>query len=125
MSEPSKDEKLKLYPKTENFEVVDTIGVPHPFMISSPHVVYASDHHSGMLTAEAIRGLEKSKGNRPSCGMLGCQLKYDEHEQALLVKCKSKDNDLLKEYLLSIKDLCESHGFAGFAFLDGTEKNGG
>ena len=98
------DEKIKSYPKTEHFEVVDTIGVPHPFCIGTKHVVYASDNHSGRLGADAIRGLEK-KLKRPSCEVKGCKI---------------KDKDKLKEYLLSITDKCKEDGFEGFALLDKT-----
>ena len=111
------------YPKTEFFEVVDTIGVPHPFMIGSKHVFYASDKHSGVLGKEAILGLEKKLG-RPSCELRGCTLSYEQHEQALLVRCKTKDPELTQAYLKSIVALCEKEGFAGFTLLDGTEQKG-
>lgn len=29
------NEKIKSYPKTEFFEVIDTMGVPHPFCINT------------------------------------------------------------------------------------------
>lgn len=114
-------EVLEKYPKTENFEVMDTIGVPHPFCITGKHVVWAADHHCGVLGDEAITRYEKSV-NRPTCGIKGCNLKYEEHEQALVVRCKVKDDNLLKAYLQSIKDQCEKDGFAGFVLVlaDGT-----
>ena len=114
----SKD--LSHYPKTEQFEVVDTIGVPHPFCITHHHVGWAADRFSGRLGKEAIQALEASKGGRPSCGVPGCNLTFDQHEQALLVRCGVKDDELLRAYLLGIKDQCEKDGYAGFAFLDGT-----
>lgn len=113
------NDKIKHYPKTDLFEVIDTIGVPHTFTIGTKHVVHASDHFSGSLSEAAIQSLEK--GNKPSCKHPGCNLMYKQHEQALLVKCKSKDNDLMRAYLVSIKDRCETDGFAGFTFLDGTK----
>lgn len=113
------EEKIKKYPKTEQFEVVDTIGVPHPFCITPKHIEAAQDY-GGMLGGEAIKNLE-FKTKRSSCGMKGCNLMFEQHEQALLVKCKTKDNELTKAYLQSIVKQCEADGFAGFTLLDGTE----
>jgi hypothetical protein len=115
-----KNEKLEKYPKTEFFEVVDTIGVPHTFCITHHHIVWASDRHCGSLSKEAIDSYERSIGGRPSCGMKGCNLLIHEHEQALLVRCKTKDNELTNAYLKSIVEMCEADGYAGFTLLDGT-----
>ena len=117
-------DKIKDYPSTELFYIKDTIGVPHPFMIGSKHVVHAADHFSGMLSKFAIEDLERIK-DKPSCEHPGCNLRYDEHEQALLVAVKSdlpldelgKAGGQLHNYLMSIKDRCEDDGFAGFAFI--------
>ena len=117
--EPVKvNEKIKDFPKTEKFSVVDTIGVPHPFCITTIHVSFASDHRSGMLTEEAIQACEKNAG-RPTCGVKGCNLTYEEHEQAVVVKCLVDDKEALREYLLSIKDLTVKNGLAGFVLLKG------
>lgn len=113
---PNDDERLKDYPKTENFEVVDTIGVPHPFCITNKHVVHASNKFSGRLGGEAILDLE-GQYKHPSCGMKGCNLSYGQHEQALVVKCHTKDKDPLQEYLQSIVGQCEKDGFAGFTLM--------
>lgn len=110
-------EKIAKYPKTEFFEVVDTIGVPHPFTIGSRHVAHAADHFMGCLGEEAIKDLEKKLG-RPSCQATGCNLKYQEHEQALVVAVKKKGDEDLKAYLQSIVKQCEDDGFAGFVLLD-------
>lgn len=107
-----------------NFKVIDTIGVPHPYMITNKHVCWAADHHMGMLDTYAIESAEK-QGIK--CGMRGCNLTYAEHEQALIVEChqelqlNGKTNPELHEYLLSIKDECESNGYAGFAFMKAEE----
>lgn len=113
------DEKLKKYPKTESFEVIDSIGVPHPYCITPKHVAWAADHCCGMLSKEAIIEAE-AHGAR--CDICKGKLKYDEHQQALLVECK-KDihtdvnaKEELKEYLLSIKTMAEEDKYAGFAF---------
>lgn len=115
----NKNEKLKSYPKTENFEVYDTVGVPHPFCITHHHVAHASDKYCGMLTKESIIDFESKTGN-PSCGMRGCNLSYEQHEQALIIKCKIKDDDLLRDYLKSLVKKCQEDGFTGFVLLDST-----
>lgn len=104
-------EKLQKYPQTEWFQVVDTIGVPHPYCVTPKHIE-AAQRYSGRLGKEAIEDLESRRG--PSCGIRGCNLKFKEHEQALLVKCRIKDNELLQKYLQSIADMCEEDGYAGF-----------
>ena len=107
-----------------NFKVVDTIGVPHPYMIGAKHVGYAADHHMGMLGKEAIIEGEKQG---ITCEMKGCALTYDEHKQAILIGCKAeiKGNDELLDYLLAIKELAENNGFAGFTFLKQFKEEGG
>ena len=56
------------------------------------------------------------------CRTSGQNLSYDQHEQALLVKCLADPNATeeakaeLHQYLLSIKDMCEKDGLVGFAF---------
>ena len=110
-------EKLRDYPKTEKFECIDTIGVPHLYCITSKHVSWASDKFDGMLNTNAIKDAEK---HGAGCGICKCKLKYEEHEQAILVEVnderKLKDIPELKDYLLSIKEQAEKDGFAGFAF---------
>ena len=102
------------YGKSENgnFEVIDTIGVPHPFCITPRHVAYAADHCGGRLN-------EKAASKHP-CGMKGCNLTYEMHETALLIACHKdiKNNEELKSYLLKIVAEAESNNYAGFAFLD-------
>lgn len=110
-------EKIAKYPKTDLFEVADTMGVPHPFCITHHHVAWASDHHSGMLGREAIEAYERMT-NRPSCGVTRCNLMYSGHEQALAVRCKTKDEQLTRVYLQSIAKQCEDDGFAGFVLID-------
>jgi len=114
------EEKIKLYLKTEFFEVIDTIGVPHPYCITPKLVGWVHDNHYGRLGKDAIESLEKKSG--PSCGMKNCNLRFDQHEQALVVRCKTKDNDLTKKYLESIVKQCEADGFAGFVLVDGTQE---
>ena len=114
----NKDERLEKYPKTEKFEIIDTIGMPHPYCITSEHVVYASDHCSGMLGKDAIIEAEKTGAK---CGICKGKLKYDEHKTALLVqvddKRELKDIPEIQKYLLECKPLCEADGFEGFSFI--------
>lgn len=111
------EKDLSKYRKTEFFEVMDVMSVPHPFCITEKHVVHASDNYSGMLTKDAIDSLERKIG-RPSCGIKGCNLKYHEHKLALAVGCKIKDEVELREYLMSILKLAEEDGYEGFVLVD-------
>jgi hypothetical protein len=109
------------YPAHEFFYVKDTIGVPHPYCITPKHVEIAADQFCGMLGKTAMEAAEK-QGAR--CGVRGCNLSWDKHEQALLIGCKKdiKENEeTLRTWLLSIKDETEKNGYAGFAFLDETK----
>lgn len=106
-----------------NFKVIDTIGVPHPYMIGPKHVTHAADHFGGLLSKEAIEDGEK-RGIH--CAQWGCKLSYEKHETALLIGClqeikgeNNKVNPELHAYLLKIKDECEKNGYAGFAFQKG------
>ena len=117
------DKLQERYGKSEagNFFVRETIGVPHPYCIGPIHVEVASKHHGGMLNEAAIKDAERAYGGR-CCSCRG-KLKFEEHETALLVACKSelkdgdKANPELHAYLLSVKEKCEEDGYAGFAFV--------
>jgi len=117
------EELTARYGKSENgsFYVKDTIGVPHPYMITAAHVSIAADRYGGMLGEAAIEAAEK-QGRY--CDICKGKLKFHEHETALLIGCKAElkidvnINPELKTYLESIKDKCEEDGYAGIAFLD-------
>ncbi len=107
------------YGKSEhgNFEIVDSLGIPHPYCITPKHVKAASDHNSGMLDPEIC---EKYGAK---CGVRGCKLKWNEHEKALLVSCKKdikgsdgKGDPELVKWLNDIKDQATKDGYGGFAF---------
>lgn len=108
-----------------NFAVVDTIGVPHPYMIGTKHVEIASRFFGGMLGEAAIKHAEQAGAK---CGICKGKLKWSEHEHALLVACKAplksgdKASPELHAYLLKCKPLCEEDGHAGFAFRDDHSK---
>lgn len=116
------------YGKSENnnFKIVDTIGVPHPYCISNKHLQY---NDSMYLGKEEIIKME-TEHDQVRCDICLKNdndkiLLFEEHKQALLVECKAeiKDNEELRKYLLSIKDLTEKNGFVGFAFLDKREES--
>ena len=112
------DEKLKAYPKTDKFECVNTIGVPHPYCITPKHVTYAADNCNGMLTKESIQDAEE---HGAKCGTCRGDLSYDEHEQAVVVKVLSGEEledikEELEVYLKSFVKQVEDDGFKGFAF---------
>jgi Fe-S cluster biosynthesis and repair protein YggX len=119
---------LTVYPQTDRFKVVDTVGVPHPYCITPKHLSTGRM----VLDADAIREAEKLGAVCDICAKIARKAKdkskiltYDQHEQALLVECKDidmnneEDRKLLSEYLLSIKDQAERDGMAGFAFSKG------
>jgi len=117
-------EKLKArYGESEhgNFAVIDTIGVPHPYMIGPKHVEYASDFGGGVLNERTITAAERIGAK---CCQRGCQLKWKDHEHALLVSCKApmidngKGSPELHAYLLKVKHLCEEDKYVGFAFME-------
>lgn len=110
------------YLRSENFEVVDTIGVPHPYCITPEHLVHGAEHFGGILGEPAIELAEK---HGAKCGVRGCTLTYKQHKQALLISCsaplKGEDGNInpeLHKLLLDNKGECEKNGYAGFAFID-------
>ena len=117
------DPKFKKFGKSKkgNFEVVDSIGVPHPYCITPKHLEYAD---SMILDAESIKRAESKGAVCDICRKRHQKtgekiLSFDEHEQALVVDCHKdfKENQVeLKKFLLSIKDRAVSDGYAGFAF---------
>lgn len=115
------NEKLKKYPSSQFFRVIDTIGVPHPYCIGTKHVVHASDKFMGMLGKEAIEDGEK---HGIYCNICKGKLKYADHKQALLIECDKDDNITLQEYLKSIVELAESDNFAGFSFIKSSSFGG-
>jgi len=100
-----------------NFSIIDTIPIPHAFVIGTKHVAHASDNHMGMLGEETMKAIP--------CA--GCHKDYSEHKTGLLVGCKTdiqdtndttKGNPELHKYLLKNKKNAENGNFEGFAFKD-------
>lgn len=118
-----------------SLQKVDTVFFPHPYCITSKHVVWASDHHSDILDADAIRESEKHGAKCDTCRRLmpvsgASILSYDEHEKSvtLFVWVPNNKVDLnsipgLKEWLCENKPAMEAAGIQGFAFPDAYSNN--
>lgn len=52
--------------KNGNYEVDDSIGVPHPYCITAGHVTWAADHWGERLGPEAIKDAEAN--HKAICG---------------------------------------------------------
>ena len=110
------------YEGSDNYFIIDTIGVPHMYMIGPRHIGYASDRFSGLLGAEAIKSGEREK--KLHCYQPGCTLYYEEHKEALLVKCMKdpaieENSKELNELIVKWKEEVERNNYAGFAFVRG------
>lgn len=117
-------EKIDRYKKLKsskgNFRVHDTIGVPHPYMITSKHVTYTSDNFNGMLGSSAI---ESAENEGITCGICRGKLSYKEHETALVIQCdkdvhndKSTQNELQK-FMLKLKPRMKKDKYVGFVLM--------
>src|SRR5574343_104166 len=117
MSTDTKENKLAKYPSTEKFKVIDTIGFPHPYCITSKHLEYCDSMY---LDEHSIKRAESKGAKCDICKKNGNILSYDEHKQAVLIDVRDARelNDIpeLKEYLLSIKDMLIADRFEGCAF---------
>jgi len=105
---------------TFTIQKIEKVTMPHPYCITSKHVVVASDHHSGILNEAAIEDAEKRGAH---CGMRGCRIPYAEHVTSLTLFVAVPDNngDLNKitglgQYLCSIKPTLERLKIEGIAF---------
>lgn len=96
---------------------VEPVYIPHPYCVTSKHVVHAADHFSGRLGMEALEDAEK---HGASCGT--CHRPYSEHTAELTAWIAVPQNrDLnavagLHAYLRSIKEQAAALGIEGFAF---------
>lgn len=131
------EEKINEFGESEkgNFKVKDSIGYPHPYMISDKHLMFNGDS----IYLDIERAEKNSKMEFPNikerwavCEICkrnvrnGTQdriLDYTEHEQGLLISCKKDFNKSatikkeLQEYLLKIKSKAEKENFKGFFFF--------
>ena len=121
------DEKLKKYPKTAKFKVIDTIQVPHPYCVGVRLIAHASKHNYGLLDDSAIESAERNGIPCETCDTLNKKtgqtiLSHKEHGHAILVAVLNKRplqevwKDGLQAYLLSIKSMIEADGYVGVAF---------
>jgi hypothetical protein len=132
----TRDELIAKYGDSEqhHFRAVDTIGVPHPYMIGTKHVAWAADHWNGILGNAAIEDAEKHGIKCEICKKNRLGLKYEDHKQALVIECDldmsvlddidpsiKKWNPEIHEYLNKIKDQVQKDGYEGFAFLDNSK----
>ena len=110
------------FPKTDQFQIVDTIGFPHPYCIGSGLVTYAADKHYGILNEEVIVNYELNL-RKPSCKTPGCILYYHEHENALVVEVTDDRelNDIpeLPIFLQECAPMAQKLKYTGFAFKKG------
>jgi hypothetical protein len=108
------------YKRTEFFRVANTIGVPHPFVVTGSLVSFVAKKWGGVISDMAIADFEK-KRMKTACGYKDCNLMHGDHKTVLLISCKSLDQEMLREYLATISDQAQKEGFGGFAFWDETE----
>ena len=114
-----KKEDFDKYPKTDMFQIINNMGIPHTYCIGNKHLNHASKYFNGVLNTEVIKDLEKT-GNH-YCYVKGCSLSYAEHEIALIVEVNF-DGDIndapgLQEYLSSCLVQAQEDGATGFAFV--------
>ena len=120
------DKKLKKYPKTKIFKVVDTFSVPHPYCIGAQHIGCSDDGVLDIKGAERKGAICDVCRHRVHGKMQDKILSFEEHKQALVIEIKSdkelvKDVPGLQKYLESIKARCEKDGYVGFVFKKGTK----
>ncbi len=115
-----------------NYKIIDdSLVYPHPYCIGSKLVVFAADNHHGILGDAAIADAEK---HGIMCDMRidggKCEMKYEEHERSLTIKCKQRitTGKVLKdgkkkttkefhEWIEKVKPIAKKNGFLGFAFV--------
>jgi hypothetical protein len=106
----------------ELMEVDSIIGInfdPHPYVIGTRHVAYASDRFGGLLGDAAIRSAEATG---VKCAMKGgCSVSYDQHKSdtAAFVRLKRDlSNKEAAGQLSLLKEKFEEEGIDGFAFIE-------
>jgi hypothetical protein len=109
----------------EAARIKDVLNVnwrPHPLMVDSKMVVYASNHCGGMLGQEAIDhcgcGWHGKTGNRgPRCNQPSSAHTCDT---VLLVELKrDATQDEIRAWLLTLKPWVEANRIESFSFLEG------
>jgi len=126
MSQLSVEQKklIKIYGRSAkgNFGVIDTIGVPHPYMVGTKHVVHASDHHMGMLGKETMEVIP--------CEICHKTFTDGKHETALLLECLKepknhtavgKEAEVYLKKIIKFKHF-KKNKFVGVTLLDSFSK---
>lgn len=91
---------------------------PHPFMLGTKHIVFASDKYSGILGDTCV-----NDKNFPTCSHPGCNLKYQDHKSdrvIMLSLVKDITNDEGSEILRSLPLI--DNKIDGIVFVDTPEK---
>lgn len=103
--------------------VRDVNHKPHPYVIGPKHIVYASDHFSGMLSEMCIK--EGEAAGKCKCAHPGCKLSYDEHscDRVAFLQLQRDGNDEEAKVLLQkIVTELDKNLIDGFTFVESTEQ---
>ena len=126
------DEKYTKYGESENnnFRIIDSIVVPHPYCITPKHLEYSRSIYLDIEGAEKRSREEHPNDSRKwavcdTCkrlyklGKIPKILSWSEHQKAVLVECDAEieNNKELHQYLLKLKEQVTQDGYAGFAFV--------
>jgi hypothetical protein len=102
----------------EAFDVVQINYKPHPYMIGSRHIEYASNHFGGMLGEETLRAVP--------CAMRNCHAMYEEHTSntVLVIRLNEdvKNTDEFVELLKNVLSPLDMFGLEGCLFLENGHK---
>ncbi len=118
------EEKAKkireLLSEQDLYDVKDVMGVnhkPHPYMIGTAHITYASKNCGGMIGEETLKNVR--------CAHPHCNLPYEEHTSDTVCFLQLKRNGTNAEANVILKALVTKIGdnfVDGFAFVESPEK---
>ena len=122
-------DKLLKYGKSKkgNFQIVDTIAVPHPYCLTPKHIQEAADNFGGIMGEAAMQSADDKGIYCYTCRSINKRhgdpiLTFKQHELALLVACYAdmqipKFKKEAQTFLKSIAKMVEEDKYAGFTFL--------
>lgn len=93
---------------------------PHPFMLGSNHIGFASNNYGGILGDACV-----NDKRFPTCSNPGCNLTYKEHtsDKVLFLQLTQNINkDEASEILKSLVDILKQEKIDGIIFADTPEK---